>query len=331
MDGLVDDPIVLLDGEGWVRWASAAFESRYGSPDGAAAPFDFHGAGAGFEALSEDRSVSATVRGNGAGDEWVELEPHVTTDDGVLARISEVGRGEALGTDELWTILDTEEDGVYLADETWSSTWVNETAAEMIGMDVDQLIGLEMFRLLDESQQEMAERNLEYLLDPSNPDVITFEMTLTDEDGEDFPVESRSTLLPGEGFTGTVGIFRDISERKERERELEATVERLETFADTVSHDLRNPLTVAASHLHQAAAETDGGSEHLDAVADQLERMEDLVEDLLTLARQGRAVDAVESRSIATAAEESWSTVATSRATLRETADSDLQADPGRL
>lgn len=75
-----------------------------------------------------------------------------------------------------------------------------------------------------------------------------------------------------------------------RRRELETRRERdrLDEFANVVSHDLRNPLSVAKGRLELAAQDCD--SEHLEAVAQAHERMETLVEDVLTLARAGEAI-----------------------------------------
>ena len=82
----------------------------------------------------------------------------------------------------------------------------------------------------------------------------------------------------------------DITERKERERQLKRQNERLDEFTSVVSHDLRNPLNIAASRLELAAEECD--SPHLDGVADAHDRMERLIEDLLAFARAGsEAID----------------------------------------
>jgi len=61
--------------------------------------------------------------------------------------------------------------------------------------------------------------------------------------------------------------------------------ERLEAFASIVSHDLRNPLNVAAGELELAREEYE--SEHLDAIARAHERMDTLISELLTVARHG--------------------------------------------
>lgn len=60
---------------------------------------------------------------------------------------------------------------------------------------------------------------------------------------------------------------------------------RLERFASVVSHDLRNPLTVADGHLRFAREERD--SDHLEGVARAHDRMDALVRDLLALTREG--------------------------------------------
>jgi PAS domain S-box-containing protein len=77
----------------------------------------------------------------------------------------------------------------------------------------------------------------------------------------------------------------DITERKRRERRLKRQNERLDQFTSVVSHDLRNPLNVAASRLELASDECD--SPHLDGVAAAHDRMERLIDDLLTFARAG--------------------------------------------
>ncbi|MFB6297453.1 MAG: sensor histidine kinase [Salinirussus sp.] len=80
-------------------------------------------------------------------------------------------------------------------------------------------------------------------------------------------------------------IGTDITEQKERERELQRQNERLDKFTSIVSHDLRNPLNTASARLELVADECD--SSHLQDVADAHERMERLVDDLLRFARAG--------------------------------------------
>ncbi|MFB6171221.1 MAG: sensor histidine kinase [Haloarculaceae archaeon] len=114
-----------------------------------------------------------------------------------------------------------------------------------------------------------------------------------------------------------------------REEELARQNERLEQFASVISHDLRNPLNVAAGRIDLAREDCD--TEHLGAAAHALDRMETLVSDLLALARQGRPIDERERLALSTVAERAWQMVETGDATLTVERDGTLEADPDRL
>jgi len=85
-------------------------------------------------------------------------------------------------------------------------------------------------------------------------------------------------------------------------------------IASVVSHDLRNPLDVADARL-QAARET-GATEHFEHLEQAHNRMERIIEDVLTLARGDSVVTASESVTLATVVRDAWATVDTAEATL---------------
>ena len=125
------------------------------------------------------------------------------------------------------------------------------------------------------------------------------------------------------------GAIQDITERHERERRLQRERDRLEQFTSVVSHDLRSPLSVVKGRIELARAEHD--SQHLADAADAIERMDTLVSDMLTIAREGKAVEETEPVSLPSVATECLSRVKTSDATLRTDAEHTIRADPGRL
>lgn len=103
---------------------------------------------------------------------------------------------------------------------------------------------------------------------------------------------------------------------REREHELALQNERLDKFASIVSHDLRNPLNVAIGHL-DLYRETDD-DDHLDAVERGHERIRKIIEDVLTLAREGaRSVDPYPV-DLERVAEEAWTTAVQSDAATLE-------------
>jgi len=105
---------------------------------------------------------------------------------------------------------------------------------------------------------------------------------------------------------------------QEREQQLTRENDRLDEFAGVVSHDLRNPLTVARGHVGLAAEKTedDAVSSHLDNAETAFDRMETLIEDLLTLARDGRVVETTEQLRLAAVARQAWNRIDTADATL---------------
>ncbi len=160
----------------------------------------------------------------------------------------------------------------------------------------------------------------------------------TDPTGEPVHDAFRSSITVPLGDRGvfqaasrTVGYFDrqdlDVAEllvahvaealrRVERERELQRQNERLERFASMVSHDLRNPLQVAKGYVE--LVDRDGPVE---AVADALDRMDVLIEETLTLARQGETIDDPRPVDLGASVEAAWSTV--------ETGDVDLVVRDG--
>lgn len=130
---------------------------------------------------------------------------------------------------------------------------------------------------------------------------------------------------PDGEITGLMGAGREITDHKETERELVRSNERLDRFASVVSHDLRNPLSVADGNLQLLQEDYD--DERLDAIEEALDRMESLIEELLTLARQGVQNPDVEPVSLDEIATECWARVATDNASLSAEGSTPFLAD----
>lgn len=141
----------------------------------------------------------------------------------------------------------------------------------------------------------------------------------------------------GAGLGLLVGMFeakaieteRKAERRRVRERELEERKDRLEEFASIVSHDLRNPLTVAMGRLDLAQAEHD--SEHLDAVERALSRIEVILTETLELARQGQVITEPETIDLSEIARAAWEHVDTGSGVLQIDGTVSLDGDPERL
>ncbi|QSW99397.1 histidine kinase N-terminal 7TM domain-containing protein [Haloterrigena alkaliphila] len=128
---------------------------------------------------------------------------------------------------------------------------------------------------------------------------------------------------------GWLLVARDVTERKRHEEQLERQNSRLQRFASLVSHDLRNPLNVADGYL-EMARETDDDA-HLEEVAQSHERMETIIDDVLTLAREGADVADPEPVPLERVARHAWNGVETGGASIGIDGDATILADPERL
>jgi PAS domain S-box-containing protein len=147
--------------------------------------------------------------------------------------------------------------------------------------------------------------------------------------GKQYRIQTIPVRNDAGDIVSGIAVSQNITERKLRERELARQNERLDEFASVVSHDLRNPLNVAEGHLDLLQQECD--SDRLDAVSRAHDRMNALIDDLLTLAREGEEVGDLEAVDLATITERCWRNVDTDGATIDPRTDRTIRADRSRL
>jgi PAS domain S-box-containing protein len=231
---------------------------------------------------------------------------------------------------------------VYFKDRTGRHVRVSDALTELVGPPYleapdgkrhhapDDLVGKTDFDLYSD---ELAERTAEddrEVVESGDPIGERIERSVGGDLDEMYVATSKAPWYDEHGeVVGLVGVTRDVTDRLKYEKQLERQNERLEEFAGVISHDLRNPLEVAFARL-EFAQET-GDPEHFEAAEDALDRMNALIDDVLTLARQGETVDDPEPVALDAAATEAWAVVDTRDATLDVRTTSTVQADPGRL
>jgi len=223
-----------------------------------------------------------------------------------------------LHSTNLLTVLD--EDGII--------RYESPSIERIYGFEQDELVGEQVAEYFHPDDREDVTAAFQAVVASDEYIVESIEYRHEQADGTYTWVESvasANSTPDGQYVVNT----RDISDRKRREQELERQNERLEEFAGVVSHDLRNPLHVASGRLELLADECE--SDHVEAIERSHRRMETLIEDLLTLAREGEQVTDTAVVDLGDFALTCWRQIETGDATVAADADVRIRADETRL
>jgi PAS domain S-box-containing protein len=204
-------------------------------------------------------------------------------------------------------LLDLTHDSIIVRDINGVIAYWNRGAEEVYGWQSDEVIGKVTHSLLQTSFPEpLAAINHQLLVAGR----WEGELLHTTRDGSRVCVASRWSLQRNDQGqpTGILETNDDITERKRHEddirrlnqelgvraAELEASNKELEAFAYSVSHDLRAPLrhVVGYSELlqkHASALLDDKSRRYMQTIFDVATRMGNLIDDLLSFSRIGRA------------------------------------------
>lgn len=310
----------ILEADEFEPWRDAATERGYESV--AAFPLVYQDTLYGVLNVYADRPEAFDERELAVLDELGTTVAHATHRVELTERLREQYR-DLFEETPVMGLLTRKDDGAPVVDAC------NQLFLDTLGYERDEVIGrpLEAFYTPDSVDELLDEGGYDRAL---SDQFACEERTLIASDGD--RVDTLLRAVPREDDTGTavgsLALHVDITERKQLERENE----RLNGFISIVSHDLRNPLNVIQGSVDLTAETYDDDDEDLDRIADAADRMERLIDDLLTLARQGEAVGEPRPVSLAASAESARKNVGTQGAALDvDPAIPQIAADPDRL
>ena len=210
------------------------------------------------------------------------------------------------------SLADSAPVGIVRSNADGECTYVNRTVCRIGGKRPDELLGDGWLDLVYEEDRDRVRDEFRRVLDDQRPFRISYRVVDAQGSAVWVSAHGRPEYDAADAFAGVVAVLVDITDRKqseaeaerrtdelsrrveERNRQLEASNRELEAFAYSVSHDLRAPLRGIEGFSRVlledfAAALGEDGRPYLDRIVGASKRMGELIDQLLSLSRVGRA------------------------------------------
>lgn len=204
-------------------------------------------------------------------------------------------------------ILNSAGEGIFGLDLQGNTTFINLSGAKMLGYRVEELIGQHMHSLvhhkkLDQTPYPWEKCRVCRTLRAGTIHAASEEYFWRKNDTS-VPIDYLVHPIVEEGKTkGAVVVFRDISERKEREATLELAREQLTQseklagigrLAAGVAHEVLNPLNIISIHVQMMLQKTVNEidlQKPMVTMKNEIKRIEKIVGTLLSFSRKGEAI-----------------------------------------
>ena len=214
----------------------------------------------------------------------------------------ELKRRQAFTEERFRTLFESTPDPIVVVSEDGIVNEVNDAFATLVDRARDDLVGTHVGDVSLEPTTSVER----LLVRVDGSDDATLEIVAAD--GQTHVTELNVDVVEELGQAAErIGIFRDVTGREAYKDKLERQVDQLERFASVISHDLRDPLNLAQAKVTLAKQEAD--TDKLDELAEIHDRMDRLIEDVLTLAKQGQVVGETEPVALEAAVTDAWATV----------------------
>ena len=208
---------------------------------------------------------------------------------------------EALGKSEqkYRHLVENLNEGVWATDDIGNTTFVNRQLADMMGYEMDEMIGRPFFSFIDEYDAEKARRSFENLKSGVKAQL---DLTLVRGDGTRVSATMVSSIVVDDegNFDGSLNGVIDITERKAMEIELQGYASHLEEMVEDktkqlldsersiaiskltsmLAHDLRNPLNFIVQAIEMMKRQPGKAERLRELIKDNAMRSLRMIEEL---------------------------------------------------
>ena len=207
---------------------------------------------------------------------------------------------EALRTSEELhrSVVESVTDAVFLLDGRGHFEFLNESWTEITGWSVEESVGRDFLEFVLPEKREALGTLFASMVGGTQPSVQV-EIPHQAADGRTrwLDARARTRVGPQGEILGVVGTLHDATARREARETLERALDRerelhemKDRFVSMASHELRTPLAVMRSSMdfldrHARTAPPEKRNKHVQRIRANVQRMEELLEDVLELGR----------------------------------------------
>jgi PAS domain S-box-containing protein len=195
--------------------------------------------------------------------------------------------------EELSATLHSIGDAVIVTDGSGRIVSMNPVAESITGWTITEAASRpleDVFRIENQETRSAVESPVERVLREGQVVGLANHTILIAKDGSERPIDdSAAPIHDAAGkLAGVVLVFRDVTERRQSERQLQDEARRKDEFLALLAHELRNPLAPIRSALdvlRLAGDDPEAALEAREVAERQLRHMTRLVDDLLDVSR----------------------------------------------
>jgi PAS domain S-box-containing protein len=192
------------------------------------------------------------------------------------------------------SITSSAKDAIIMMDGSGKISYWNKAAEGLFGYSGSEIVGEELHRVIAPADQcSNFFTAFPKFQKSGNGSVIgkTIELTGLNKEGLRFPIELSVSALKQDGEWYSIGIVRDISNRKKLEKELRQAykMEAIGTLAAGIAHDFNNILSAIVGYtqlLQLRMPNEDKAANHINEILKACNRAKELVQQILTFSRQ---------------------------------------------
>lgn len=165
------------------------------------------------------------------------------------------------------SISDSANDAIIMMDNSGNISFWNEAAEKIFGYSEEEALGEDLHKLLapERYHRLFKENFVKFRIKGEGPAIgETLEVQALKKDGTEFPIEISLSTVKLESKWNAIGMVRDITERKENEAKIRASLEEKELLLNEIHFRVRNNMQAISSIIALQSA-TDANEKITDA------------------------------------------------------------------